>query len=196
MTASSGAAAAPGAGDGLAEGTGAVGVGLAEGAGAAGPAEGVPGAGDGLAEGTGAGLAEGTGAAGVGLAEGTGAAGSASGAGNRKGTRILAATGSPPRVAGAKRHWRTAAIAAASNSGPALAATPFFSDYGVNSRLREGGNLLFAETLQSSAASPVRNAGARWWLLPGVLGLDLVPTRADGGNAVGLGFGWYGIFGR
>lgn len=56
--------------------------------------------------------------------------------------------------------------------------------------------LLFAETLQSSAASPVRNAGARWWLLPQVLGLDLVLTRADGGNAVGLGFGWYGIFGR
>ena len=56
--------------------------------------------------------------------------------------------------------------------------------------------VLFVETLHSSAASPVRNAGARLWLLPEVLGLDLVLTRAGGFDAVGLGLGWYGIFGR
>ena len=55
------------------------------------------------------------------MSEGTGAggAGSASGGGNTKGTRIRAATGAPPWVAGVKRHWRTAAIAAASKAGPA-----------------------------------------------------------------------------
>ena len=56
--------------------------------------------------------------------------------------------------------------------------------------------VLFAETLHSSQTSAVRNAGARLWLLPQVLGLDLVLTRVDGVNALGLGFGWYGLFGR
>jgi len=36
---------------------------------------------------------------------------------------MRAATGAPPWVAGVKRHWRTAAIAAASKAGPALLAT-------------------------------------------------------------------------
>ena len=56
--------------------------------------------------------------------------------------------------------------------------------------------VLFVETLHSSQTSAVRNAGARLWLLPEVLGLDLVFTRAGGDHAVSLGFGWYGIFGR
>lgn len=56
--------------------------------------------------------------------------------------------------------------------------------------------ILFVETLHSHQTRPVRNAGARLWLLPEVLGLDLVFTRAGGDHAVSLGFGWYGIFGR
>lgn len=56
--------------------------------------------------------------------------------------------------------------------------------------------MLFVETLHSGAANPVRNAGARWWLQSQVLGLDLVLTRAGGIDAVSLGLGWYGIFGR
>ena len=39
----------------------------------------------------------------------------------------------------------------------ALAATPFFSDYGVNSRLREGGNLLYAEALFAQSEAIKRN---------------------------------------
>lgn len=56
--------------------------------------------------------------------------------------------------------------------------------------------LLFGETLHAEEAHPVRNAGVRWWLLPEVLGLDLVLTRAGGSWSAGLGFGWYGLFGR
>jgi hypothetical protein len=67
------------------------------------------------------GLAEGTG--GVGLVPGAGSSGSTNGGLNVKGTRILAAIGLPSRVAGVMRHWRIAAIAAASKAGPALAAT-------------------------------------------------------------------------
>jgi type IV fimbrial biogenesis protein FimT len=39
----------------------------------------------------------------------------------------------------------------------ALAATPFFSDYGVNSRLREGGNLVYAEALFAQSEGIKRN---------------------------------------
>lgn len=55
--------------------------------------------------------------------------------------------------------------------------------------------LLFVETLRASDSSNVRNAGGRLWLLPEILGLDVVVTRSRSGTALGLGFGWYGIFG-
>lgn len=55
--------------------------------------------------------------------------------------------------------------------------------------------LLFVETLRASDSSNVRNAGWRLWLLPEILGLDVVITRSRSGTAFGLGFGWYGIFG-
>jgi hypothetical protein len=56
--------------------------------------------------------------------------------------------------------------------------------------------LLFVEGLRSSASQNLRNAGLRLWVLPDVLGLDLVVSRDSAGTAVGVGFGWYGLFGR
>jgi hypothetical protein len=78
----------------------------------------------GLAVGTGtAGLSVGTGTAGLSVGTGAGGIGSTIGGGKPKGTRILAAIGAPSWVAGVKRHWRIAAIAAASKAGPALTPT-------------------------------------------------------------------------
>ena len=43
----------------------------------------------------------------------------------------------------------------------ALAAAPFFADYGINSRLREGGNALYAETLFAQSEAIKRNRVVR-----------------------------------
>jgi type IV fimbrial biogenesis protein FimT len=43
----------------------------------------------------------------------------------------------------------------------ALAAMPFFSDYGVNSRLRESGNLVYGETLFAQSEAIKRNREVR-----------------------------------
>jgi type IV fimbrial biogenesis protein FimT len=43
----------------------------------------------------------------------------------------------------------------------ALAAAPFLADYGVNSRLREGGNSLYAETLFAQSEAIKRNRPVR-----------------------------------
>lgn len=56
--------------------------------------------------------------------------------------------------------------------------------------------LLFVEGLWARESKPVGNAGFRIWAVPEVLGLDLVVTRTGSSTAVGIGFGWYGIFGR
>lgn len=56
--------------------------------------------------------------------------------------------------------------------------------------------LLFAEGLWARESKPVANAGFRIWALPEVLGLDFVVTRTGSDTVFGVGFGWYGIFGR
>ena len=43
----------------------------------------------------------------------------------------------------------------------ALAATPFFADYGINSRLRESGNLLYGEALFAQSEAIKRNREVR-----------------------------------
>jgi type IV fimbrial biogenesis protein FimT len=43
----------------------------------------------------------------------------------------------------------------------AVAAAPFFGDYGINSRLREGGNTLYAETLFAQSEAIKRNRPVR-----------------------------------
>jgi type IV fimbrial biogenesis protein FimT len=43
----------------------------------------------------------------------------------------------------------------------ALAAVPFFSDYGINSRLREAGNLLYGEALFAQSEAIKRNRTIR-----------------------------------
>lgn len=43
----------------------------------------------------------------------------------------------------------------------ALAAAPYFSDYGVNSKLRESGNTLYAETLSAQSEAIKRNRVVR-----------------------------------
>lgn len=43
----------------------------------------------------------------------------------------------------------------------ALAAAPFLADYGINSRLREGGNALYAETLFAQSEAIKRNRVVR-----------------------------------
>lgn len=43
----------------------------------------------------------------------------------------------------------------------ALAAAPWFGDYGVNSRLREAGNMLYAETLYAQSEAIKRNVTVR-----------------------------------
>ena len=54
--------------------------------------------------------------------------------------------------------------------------------------------LLFVEGLRSSDSSNLRNSGCRFWVVPDVLGLDVVTTRSpNGGFGVSVGFGWYGI---
>lgn len=54
--------------------------------------------------------------------------------------------------------------------------------------------LLFVEGLAATDSTRVRNAGFRWWVVPQVLGFDLVATRSTAsGLSLSLGFGWYGI---
>ena len=54
--------------------------------------------------------------------------------------------------------------------------------------------LLFVEGLADTASSNVRNAGLRWWAVPGVIALDLITTRsAASGASVSFGLGWYGL---
>lgn len=65
----------------------------------------------------------------------------------------------------------------------ALAATPFFSDYGVNSRLREGGNLLFAEALYAQSEAIKRNRPVQ---LATNAGTVTVTDEADPANPVTL----------
>lgn len=43
----------------------------------------------------------------------------------------------------------------------ALAAAPYFADYGINSRLRESGNALYAETLFAQSEAIKRNRAVR-----------------------------------
>lgn len=43
----------------------------------------------------------------------------------------------------------------------ALAAAPYLADYGINSRLREGGNALYAETLFAQSEAIKRNRAVR-----------------------------------
>lgn len=56
--------------------------------------------------------------------------------------------------------------------------------------------LLFVEGLWARESKPVGNAGLRIWALPEVLGLDFVVTRSGSDTVFGVGFGWYGIFGK
>ncbi|MBL8305744.1 MAG: GspH/FimT family protein [Rubrivivax sp.] len=65
----------------------------------------------------------------------------------------------------------------------ALAATPFFSDYGVNSRLREGGNLLYAESLFAQSEAIKRNRTVRLATNNNVITVD---DLADPDNPVTL----------
>lgn len=65
----------------------------------------------------------------------------------------------------------------------ALAATPFFNDYGVNSRLREGGNLLYAEALFAQSEAIKRN---RTVALATANGTVTVNDLADPDNPVTL----------
>lgn len=54
--------------------------------------------------------------------------------------------------------------------------------------------LLFVETFAADRGGSLNNAGLRWWLLPGQLGVDLVASRYTGSAAsVSLGLGWYGL---
>ena len=63
--------------------------------------------------------------------------------------------------------------------------------YAVNDRLQ-----LFAEWTGDNKTPATRGAGARWWLIPEKLGLDLTYSQ---GNATpdsktwGIGLGWYGL---
>lgn len=61
---------------------------------------------------------------------------------------------------------------------------------------------LFVEALASDRrgrnGGTVRVAGGRWWAVPETFALDLTAARTGGlgGTVWGLGFGWYGLFGR
>ncbi len=60
--------------------------------------------------------------------------------------------------------------------------------------------LLFAEALANDrrmvSGGTVRNVGARYWVVPDRLGLDLTASRMIGSPDTmwSLGFGWYGLF--
>lgn len=59
--------------------------------------------------------------------------------------------------------------------------------------------LVFAEVQaadRQAYGGPLRTLGARWWLAPDQLGIDLTASRENGARASTLwtvGFGWYGI---
>ncbi len=54
--------------------------------------------------------------------------------------------------------------------------------------------LLFVEALAATDSSRVRNAGMRWWAVPGVVAFDMITTRsAASGLTLSFGLGWYGI---
>lgn len=65
----------------------------------------------------------------------------------------------------------------------ALAATPFFSDYGVNSRLREGGNLVYSEALYAQSEAIKRNRTVRFTVANDAV---VVQDLADPDNPVTL----------
>lgn len=55
---------------------------------------------------------------------------------------------------------------------------------------------VFGEFTGDDRSPPVRTAGARWWLLPETLGLDLTVARQAAtarSRVVTVGFGWYGL---
>ena len=64
-----------------------------------------------------------------------------------------------------------------------MAATPYLSDYGINARLREGGNTLFAEALFAQSEAIKRNNEVR---LVTVGGIITVSDMADPANPVDL----------
>ena len=64
-----------------------------------------------------------------------------------------------------------------------LAAAPFFSEYGINARLRESGNTLFAETLLAQSEAIKRNNEVR---LVTVAGVITVTDMGDPANPVVL----------
>lgn len=63
----------------------------------------------------------------------------------------------------------------------AMAATPFFTDYMANSRLREGGNALLSESLYAQAEAVKRNRNVTFTMVGG--GSLLRVTTTDDNNA-------------
>ena len=64
-----------------------------------------------------------------------------------------------------------------------MSAAPYFSDYVANSKLREGGNLLFAETLAAQSEAVKRNTVVRLTTNGGTITLT---DRTDANNPVTL----------
>ena len=64
-----------------------------------------------------------------------------------------------------------------------MAAAPYLSDYGINARLREGGNTLFAESLFAQSEAIKRNGEVR---LVTVAGIITVSDMSDPANPVVL----------
>lgn len=60
-----------------------------------------------------------------------------------------------------------------------LAAAPFFSDYGINARLRESGNTLFAEALFAQSEAIKRNNEVRLVTVAGIITVSDMSNPAN-----------------